>query len=223
MKENLNTITCPECHSQINISNALLSELRSKMKIEYAQKSASEIDQAKKTIREEMLLEKDLELENYKKELQQKSEQVREFNRLKSEFEKLHREKEELKSSIEAEAEVKITRMISEEKQKITADFEERNAIKILEKETLIDSLRNQIQNLNRKIELDGMSTQIQGEAQELYIEAFLKENFPLDEIIEIKKGVRGGDCLQIVNTRESLNCGSIYFESKRTQSFSSQ
>jgi hypothetical protein len=41
-----------------------------------------------------------------------------------------------------------------------------------------------------------------------------------LDTIQEIKKGERGADCLQTVHTRTSQNCGSIYYESKRTKSF---
>ena len=31
---------------------------------------------------------------------------------------------------------------------------------------------------------------------------------------------MRGGDCLQTVNDRTRSNCGSIYYESKRTQDF---
>ena len=36
----------------------------------------------------------------------------------------------------------------------------------------------------------------------------------------EIKKGARGGDCIQIVNTRQRTNCGTVYYESKRTKHF---
>jgi hypothetical protein len=61
---------------------------------------------------------------------------------------------------------------------------------------------------------------QLQGEVQELAIEEWLADNFPLDSISEIKKGARGADCLQTVNTREQQNCGTIYYESKRTKDF---
>ena len=43
---------------------------------------------------------------------------------------------------------------------------------------------------------------------------------YPFDSIEEIKKGVRGGDCIQTVHTREIQNCGKIYYESKRTKDF---
>lgn len=64
-------------------------------------------------------------------------------------------------------------------------------------------------------------SMQLQGEIQELAIEEYLTNQFPLDTIEEIKKGANGADCLQIVNTFESQNCGTIYYESKRTKNFS--
>ena len=41
-----------------------------------------------------------------------------------------------------------------------------------------------------------------------------------MDTIEEIKKGARGADCLQIVNTHNRQNCGTIYYESKRTKAF---
>src|ERR1035437_8164739 len=61
---------------------------------------------------------------------------------------------------------------------------------------------------------------QLQGEVQELAIEEWLVAQFPLDTIEEIKKGARGGDCIQIINTRTHQNCGSVYYESKRTKEF---
>ncbi len=64
------------------------------------------------------------------------------------------------------------------------------------------------------------INQQTQGEVQELAIEEWLATHFPFDTIDEIKKGMRGADCIQIVNTREIQNCGTIYYESKRTKEF---
>ncbi len=55
-------------------------------------------------------------------------------------------------------------------------------------------------------------SMQIRGEIQELAIKDWLMTNFPPDTVEEIKKGAKGGDCIQ--------NCGTIYFESKQTKDF---
>ncbi len=73
-------------------------------------------------------------------------------------------------------------------------------------------------EEMKRKQEQGSM--QLQGEVQELAIEEWLAVQFPLDSIEEIKKGARGGDCIQIVNTRTRQNCGTIYYESKRTKDF---
>jgi len=61
---------------------------------------------------------------------------------------------------------------------------------------------------------------QLQGEVQELAIEEWLAGAWPLDTIEEIKKGARGGDCIQVINTRSATRCGKIYYESKRTKAF---
>ena len=71
---------------------------------------------------------------------------------------------------------------------------------------------------MKRKQEQGSMQTQ--GEVQELGIEEWLLDKFPLDTIQEIKKGERGADCLQIVHTRTRQNCGTIYYESKRSKAF---
>lgn len=54
-------------------------------------------------------------------------------------------------------------------------------------------------------------SMHLQGEVQEPAIEEYLQLSFPLDKITEIKKGEKGGDCIQIIHTRISRNIGVIY------------
>jgi len=81
-----------------------------------------------------------------------------------------------------------------------------------------LDVQKKLAEEMQRKAEQGSM--QLQGEVQELAIEEWLKKNFPLDEIEEIKKGARGADCAQKVNTYTQKNCGTIYYESKRTKDF---
>lgn len=100
-------------------------------------------------------------------------------------------------------------------KRLVEQDFE----MKIRENEKKLDDQKKLINEQKRKLEQG--SVQIQGEVQEEAIEDYLKQSFPLDTIQEIKKGVKGADCLQTVNTRENSNCGKIYYESKRTKNFS--
>ncbi len=64
-------------------------------------------------------------------------------------------------------------------------------------------------------------SMQAQGEASELLVEETLAELFPRDEVVEIKKGQRGADCLLVVKTATGRTVGKILFECKDTKNFS--
>lgn len=152
------------------------------------------------------------------KELNEKSEQIKELNRTKAEIEKLKREKAELKEAAEAEAQKKLNETLLTEKEKIRKAEEERNELKFKELQKQLEDQKKLTEEMKRKQEQGSM--QMQGEVQELAIEEWLASQFPLDTIEEIKKGARGGDCIQIVNTRTRQNCGKIYYESKRTKDF---
>lgn len=151
-------------------------------------------------------------------ELNEKSEQVKELNRSKAEIEKLKREKSELKEAAEAEAQKKMNEMLLAERTKIRRSEEERNELKFKELQKQLEDQKKLTEEMKRKQEQGSM--QMQGEVQELAIEEWLSVQFPLDSIEEIKKGARGGDCIQVVNTRSIQNCGKIYYESKRTKDF---
>jgi len=152
------------------------------------------------------------------KELNEKSEKIKELNKSKAEIEKLKREKDELKESIEAEAQKALNEKLIEEKERIRKLEQEKNELKFREYEKQIEDQKKLVEEMKRKQEQGSM--QMQGEVQELAIEEWLTTNFPWDMISEVKKGVRGADCLQTVNTRTKQNCGTIYYESKRTKDF---
>jgi len=152
------------------------------------------------------------------KELNEKSEKVKDLNRSKAEIEKLKREKGELKESLEAEAQRKLSEVLIAEKEKIRKSEEERNELRFKEMQKQLEDQKRLTEEMKRKQEQGSM--QLQGEVQELAIEEWLMNKFPLDTIVEIKKGARGGDCIQTINTRSVQNCGTIYYESKRTKDF---
>jgi len=152
------------------------------------------------------------------KELQEKSEQVKELNTAKAEIEKIKREKDQMKEAIEAESAKALNAKLQEEKEKIRKIESEKNELVVAELQKQLDDQKRLTEEMKRKQEQGSM--QLQGEVQELAIEEWLTSNFPLDTISEIKKGDRGADCIQIVHTRNSQNCGTIYYESKRTKNF---
>ncbi|MDD4968005.1 MAG: DUF2130 domain-containing protein [Paludibacter sp.] len=152
------------------------------------------------------------------KELNEKSEQVKELNRTKAEIEKLKREKSEVKEIAEAEAQKNLNVTLIAERERIRKHEEDKNELRFKELQKQLEDQRKLTEEMKRKQEQGSM--QLQGEVQELAIEEWLAAQFPLDTIEEIKKGARGGDCIQIVNTRTVQNCGTVYYESKRTKDF---
>ncbi|MCB0481159.1 MAG: DUF2130 domain-containing protein [Flavobacteriales bacterium] len=152
------------------------------------------------------------------KELNEKSEQVKELNRTKADIERLKREKNELQEKAEADAQKRMNDLLITEKEKIKKAVEDGNELRIKELIKQLEDQKKLTEEMKRKQEQGSM--QMQGEVLELAIEEFLQQQFPLDTIDEIKKGARGADCMQIVNTRTKTNCGKIYYESKRTKDF---
>ncbi len=152
------------------------------------------------------------------KELDEKSEKLKELNLAKAEVERLKREKEEAKAQAELDAEKKLNQTLVLEREKIQKMEAERSEMKVKELEKQLEDQKKLTEEMKRK--QDQASGQFHGEVQELAIEEWLTSNFPLDTITEIKKGERGGDCIQVVHTRTQQNCGTIYYESKRTKQF---
>jgi hypothetical protein len=152
------------------------------------------------------------------KELSEKSEKLRELSKMEGEVAKLQREKLEMKDAIEAEAQKQLNATLTLEREKIRKQEDDKNELKFAALQKQLEDQKKLTEEMKRKQEQGSM--QLQGEVMELAIEEWLAFNFPLDTIDEIKKGANGADCLQIVNTREEQNCGTIYYESKRTKAF---
>ncbi len=178
----------------------------------------TERQQLSESIKEKVLEAQSEQMSLMQNELDEKSEQVKDLNRSKAEIEKLKRDNGEIEERAKLEAQKALTQQLETEREKIQKVVHGQNELKIKEKEKQLEDLRNKLEDARRKAEQG--SQQTQGEVQELAIEEWLSNQFPFDSIDEIKKGIKGADCIQIVNTREIQNCGTIYYESKRTKEF---
>lgn len=174
-----------------------------------------------KQLRAQLASEQSETLEALNRELGEKTDQVRELHRTRAEMEKMKREQSQMREAIEAESEQKLSRRLGEERERLSKVIEERTRLDMAERDKVISDLNQQLKDAQRRAEQGSM--QLQGEVQELAIEDWLREQFPLDTVEEIKKGARGADCLQIIHTRERQYCGTIYYESKRAKSFQPQ
>lgn len=188
----------------------------------FRQRLEKELKEEKKALEEKVKArlteEQSEQFRALQQELNEKSERIKELNRTKAEIERLKREKTELKEAAEAEAEKRLNEILIGEKDKIRKSEEERNELKFKELQKQLEDQKKLTEEMKRRQEQGSM--QMQGEVQELAIEEWLSAQFPLDTIEEIKKGARGGDCMQVINTRTRQNCGKIYYESKRTKDF---
>ncbi|PBI86742.1 hypothetical protein BSF41_31950 [Flavobacterium sp. ACN2] len=214
---------------ELELKNEQLEKAKSEFEAKKKQENelfAERLEREKKTAEKEISekLKAKLEEENkdrlllMEKELSEKSEKIRELNKMEGEIAKLQREKLEMKDAIQAEAEKQLNVQLTLEREKIRKQEDDKNELKFKELQKQLEEQKKLTEEMKRKQEQGSM--QLQGEVMELAIEEWLANNFPLDSIDEIKKGANGADCLQVVNTREHQNCGSIYYESKRTKAF---
>ena len=195
-----------------------LEKLQADFDKDLSQKLEGERLLMEQTIKKSLTVENNKKIQEMQELLEAKSEQVKELETSRAEIAKLKMEKDEIEAKAKADAEIFFYEKLTQEKQKAVQEITSQNELKLKESDEKMKQLQEQLQITQRKLEQGSM--QMQGEVQELAIEEYLAIKFPLDTIEEIKKGQRGADCLQIVNTNDIANCGKIYYESKRTKDF---
>ena len=226
---NKSMIACPECGNHIDVNEILKHQLQEEFKSklekeksrlieEQDSKIKSIIGKKKQDFKKEIEKEIEDRINEMEQELSQKSEKLKSLNKKEGEILRLKREYDLLKEQSEIDAEKKVNQALENEFNRLSNLANSKSQMKIKELEKKLEDQIDLTQQMKRKQEQGSM--QLQGEVMELAIEEWLKNKFPLDLIQEVKKGVQGADCLQIINTRGSENCGSIYYESKRTKSF---
>lgn len=162
--------------------------------------------------------ENELKFQSMQDELISKSTKIKNLISLEAELEKTKRDMSEAVAKAKVESRKDFELKLNFELEKYKNSLVHEKDLEIRELKKMLDN-QKELTN-QQKIKLEQGSMQLQGEVQEDAIEEWLKKTFPLDIIQEIKKGVNGADCLQIVNSRNSENCGTIYYESKRTKVF---
>jgi hypothetical protein len=251
-------ILCPNCGTEINVSDVLRHQVEEQLTRQFEEEFAAQRQQLEsargtleeqqkeleeqqqrqqelvagaiaeglskeketlqKQLREQALEENAEAIKVLQEELKEKSVQLQELNKTRAEVERIKREKEELRDVLQVDFEKRTSELLAEKTTKIRKDEQARVQLTVAERDKVIQQLKDQLQEAQRQAEQGSM--QLQGEVQELAIEDWLRQQFPLDTIEEIRKGERGADCLQTVNVRHQGNCGTIYYESKRTKHF---
>jgi len=196
-----------------------LSEEKKQMEELVNSKVKFQVDSKIESIRKEVTEEKSLQLQELETELTKKSSQLKDLNATKAQVERLKREMEETETRITLEKEKELTKRLEEARSSITEQAQQENFLKLREREKVIEDLKTKLDEAKRQAEQGSM--QLQGEIQELQIIELLQESFPNDVITQSKKGANAADVLQVCITQTGAEAGKIYYESKRTKSWS--
>jgi hypothetical protein len=194
---------------------------------------ASETDRLAKTERLKILEEKSIGFAEQEQRLKEKEENAElELRKRLLEREKLLRKEAEEKAEARAQLDfMEKQRALVHEKEAMTLAMQKRlheekervrdeERMKAAELQKKLDDQTRLVNEMQRKSAQGSM--QSQGEVQELAIEEFLRNTFMRDEIEEVSKGKRGGDCVHQVKDAFGNECGKILYESKRTKNFGS-
>ncbi len=214
------TIQCPHCGAALEITEALLSQVRSHILSDLKKQQKEQLELERKKLEEELQKrweeKTSLEFQDLKKQLEERDEKVAQ---MREEELKLREEKRKLEER-EKELTLEVARRIDEERKKVEESLlkqlQEQYRLKELEKDKVIQDLRKSLEDMQRKAQQG--SQQTQGEVAELDLEDSLRFAFPTDHILPVEKGVKGADIRQVVKTHIGNTCGIILWEVKRTK-----
>lgn len=201
-------VKCPKCKEEFSIDDVLVGQLKSNIKSDLEQEIK---DKAKEEFGEEIKILRE-EVENKDKKLSEFREQEIKLRKEKSEI-------EEARKNLELDVQRKLDIEKLKVKEEAYKEFEEKNSLKLAEKDKTIADLKKQHEEALRKATQG--SQQTQGEVFELQFEQLLRTEFPLDDIEPVEKGITGCDVVQTVRDRNGRICGKIAWEMKNTKSWS--
>ncbi|MFI5271205.1 MAG: DUF2130 domain-containing protein [Candidatus Saccharimonadales bacterium] len=235
----MNTIKCKNCGQEIEIDKALEGQIEARVlaaehkkheeelikvkaeAAEDAQKAAEvDIEIAKKKLEAELVssqkkatVDQELLVQSLRDDAKSKDDSNTKLREQLSEIMKSLREEKEARANADLEAQKKIAAESDKIREAATKSADEKYHLKIAEQEKKLADTQKALEDAQRKAAQG--SQQNQGEVLELDLENRLREEFPFDQIDEVKKGQRGADIIQTVRNQSATNCGVILWESK--------
>jgi hypothetical protein len=209
------TITCPNCKTEIKLTESLAAPLLQRMR----EQIAAEETKKARLLAASDLEQKAKEVADLHQVLRDRDSKLAEAQKTQADLLRKQRELDDAKREIDLTIEKRVQESLVAIRDKAKQEVEEALKHKVLEKEEQISSMQRQIEDLRRKA--DQGSQQLQGEVQELELEALLCVKFPRDIIEPVPKGEFGGDVLHHVIGPSNQRCGAILWEAKRTKNWS--
>lgn len=237
------TIKCPKCGNEFEPNESIRDQIKKELNqkaVEWQKRKDEEFQlkmeeekrrmqqQLEENIRRSVSLDYENQLRLLAQTNRDNEEKLKEARQQQLE---LFKKEQELKNR-EAELELSVQKKLQLERERLSVEIrkleEQRIAtieteyrLRMKEMEEKLESQRKLAEEMRRKAEQGSM--QLQGEVQELALQEVLQSSFPFDLILEVGKGVRGADCIQIVRNNFGQECGKIIYESKRTTAFANE
>ena len=222
-------IRCPNCNTEIDVNKVIYHEIAESVLKEKESEFAKRLEAEKTIARDQSNRENEDTIKSLQKTLKEKSDQVIEFNKTKSENEKLKIERDEIEFKVTAAKDAELAKklkderesyksLIDTERERFKKEAAEENTLVIAELKKKLEDQNVLVEEMKRKAEQGSM--QLQGEVQELVIEDILRDAFRFDIIEPVPKGINGADVIQKVRGNTGNEAGVIAYESKRTKAF---
>lgn len=193
----MDNIVCPHCGKNVQLSEAIIHQLQSKVRNEERKKIEAQFEEqkAKEAAKRETELREEFEKESKSKQ--------RELDELEKKLEKQEKDNAQREEKIKAQAQEEATKQVRLEK---------------LELEKKLKDTQEALENAQRKAKQG--SQQLQGEVLELDLEEKLKTTFKYDLFLPVPKGVKGADIIQQVRNKFGKVASTIIWEFKRTKTW---
>lgn len=231
------TVKCPKCGAEVPLTESLAAPMVAAVRKEYEERltlrdkqhaqdvevrerdiRAQESNKAQKAVQEQLAAAK-VTASNAEQEAETLRTKLTEAQKAQAEALKKARELADKERELDLTIETRITEGVESARTAARRESDEANKLKLLEKDTLLESMQKKVDELKQKMEQG--SQQLQGEVQELDLEAALTARFPQDSVTEVGKGVNGADVEHSVYAPSGARCGLILWESKRTKRWS--
>jgi hypothetical protein len=237
------TIKCPKCGNEFEPNESIREQIKKELNLkatewqkrkdeEYQLKMEEEKKRMQQHLEENIRRSISLDYENQLHLLSQTNKDNEEkLKEARQQQLELFKKEQELKNR-EAELELSVQKKLQLERERLSVEIrkleEQRIAtieteyrLRMKEMEEKLEAQRKLAEEMTRRAEQGSM--QLQGEVQELALQEMLQSSFPFDLILEVGKGIRGADCIQVVRNNFGQECGKIIYESKRTNAFANE
>lgn len=215
-----NTIKCKYCGKEMEITEALLHEVKERVSADLLSQHKKELDDLKRETEEKAKHKAAQEMDLKLRDKENEAEELRKQNKdLLNQILQMNKTLRELKSQDE-KRELEYQKKIEEEAEKIRQEMKksegEKASLKIAELEKKLSDTEKALIDAQKKTRQG--SQQLQGEVLELALEARLTNAFHNDQIEPVSKGVSGGDIIQRVKNSYNQTAGIILWETKRAK-----